>query len=76
MDSQIGLSPVLMARIAGGFYLITVVGSIYSYVIAPNTGFGHVSGLIAGHGQSCRDASSLQSAKTRKSANRLARGLF
>lgn len=48
MESKETLSPVLKARIAGGFYLITVVGSIYSYVIAPNTGLGHTSGLIAG----------------------------
>ena len=42
------MSPVLKARLAGGFYLITVAGSIYSYVIAPGTGVGHASGLVAG----------------------------
>lgn len=48
MEIAAGLSPVLKARIAGAFYLITVAGSIYSYVIAPGTGLGHASGLVAG----------------------------
>lgn len=48
MDNATAMSPVLKARIAGGFYLITVVGSIYSFVVAPGTGFGHAAGLLAG----------------------------
>lgn len=48
MDHLADMSPVLKARIAGAFYLVTVVGSIYSYVIAPGTGVGHASGLVAG----------------------------
>ena len=42
------MSPVVKARVAGGFYLVTVAGSIYSYVIVPGTGVGHASGLVAG----------------------------
>lgn len=48
MDITAAMSPVFKARIAGGFYLVTIVGSIYSYVIAPGTGLGHASGLVAG----------------------------
>ena len=48
MEMPTAMSPVLKARVAGGFYLVTVIGSIYSFVIAAGTGGGHAAGLVAG----------------------------
>ncbi len=46
MDSE--AAPVRTARAAGGFYAITVVGSLYGHVVAPHTGPGHAAELVAG----------------------------
>ncbi|MBC5823557.1 MAG: DUF4386 family protein [Candidatus Eremiobacteraeota bacterium] len=41
-------SPLLKARVAGMFYMITVVTSLYAYFPARGTHSGHTANLIAG----------------------------
>ncbi len=41
-------SPRLKARVAGIFYIITVVASLYSYVFAHGSHLGHAADLVAG----------------------------
>ncbi len=43
-----GISPRLKARIAGAFYAVTVVTSLYGYFIARGTPTGHAANLVAG----------------------------
>jgi len=41
------VSPRLVGRCAGVFYLIVVVTTIYSTALAGGTSFGHVAGLLS-----------------------------
>lgn len=41
------VSPRLMGRCAGAFYLVVIVTTIYGTAVAPGTNFGHAMGLVA-----------------------------
>ncbi len=43
-----GTSPRLKARVAGAFYMITVVTAPFDYFVARGTHLGHAAGLVAG----------------------------
>ena len=46
-SSLLEMSPQLFGRCAGFFYLVVVVATIYSTVIARGTGFGQAAGLLS-----------------------------
>ena len=48
MQREIDASPRLWARVAGGFYMVTVVASLYEHFFAGGTPLGHAAGLLSG----------------------------